>query len=81
VSGQLYAPFTLLPVDSSPVHTEWDAGWAPLLLWMLWKGEKISCHCWESNHDSHSLITKQCQVNLIGAQYNPYFAWVEINLY
>jgi len=41
VSGQFYALFPLLPANRPPEHTEWEVGWTPLLLWMLWKGETI----------------------------------------
>jgi hypothetical protein len=35
-----YAPAALPPVKEAPVSIEWEAGWAPESVWMLWSKEK-----------------------------------------
>jgi hypothetical protein len=41
VSGQLYASAALLPTNS-PVPIRQEAGWAPELVWALWRRENIA---------------------------------------
>jgi hypothetical protein len=37
---QLHAPATLPPENQPSAPIGWEAGWAPELLWMLWRSEK-----------------------------------------
>jgi hypothetical protein len=46
VSAQLHAPAALPPVKQPPVPITFEAGWAPQLVWALWRKEK-SCFCRE----------------------------------
>jgi hypothetical protein len=49
--------FTHLPLNpqgKTPVPTEWEAGWAPLLLWIFWRREKSHAPCWDSNPATHT---------------------------
>jgi hypothetical protein len=47
MGGQLHAPSALSLGKSPPSPIGWEAGWAPKLVWTLWR-EK-SGPCWESN--------------------------------
>jgi hypothetical protein len=53
-------PTILLMGKEPPVPIEWEAGWAPELVWtQWWQREKNPCPCWEWNpsHPAYSLAT------------------------
>jgi hypothetical protein len=39
MSGEIHYPAALLPGKESPVPIEKEAGWAPEVVWTLWRRE------------------------------------------
>jgi hypothetical protein len=67
VSCQPHAPAALPPGKEPPVRIQWEAGWTPEPVWMLWRRVK-SFLCWESNPGRPalrpSLFENVCMLNM-----------------
>jgi len=51
VSGQLHIPVAISLRKQPQVPTKYEAEWASLLVWTLWRKEKFLASCRMSKHD------------------------------